>query len=219
MTIDIDQTQLRRHQNDFERLDPPGHYEARQPVFLQGARADNVFEVLEGTVMISKTLPDGRRQIVEMLGPGSLFGITSSACYPCQADALTAVEVQRIPRREASASRSIQNRWREQLVAELEAVQNHALLLGRKSAIERVASFLLSLPVARPGQGAAASSQASARVTMMTQVEIGDYLGLKVETVSRTLAILMRRMIIAKGKRGHFMVLDLGALSRLASPA
>ena len=218
MTTDIDQNQLQRAQTGSDRPEGRIQYRTRQPIFLEGASAGFVFEVLKGTVMISKTLPDGRRQIVEMLGPGSLFGITSLGSYPCQADALTAVEVHRIPRRLASESKTLQKRWCDQLISELEAVQNHALLLGRKSAMERVASFLLSLPVVRNSSGPGAVSQASSRITNMTQLEIGDYLGLKVETVSRTLAILKRRMIIAKGKRGQFLVLDLGALGRLASP-
>ena len=186
---------------------------ARTKIYDEGASAGFFYEVLDGTVIISKMMADGRRQIVEVLGPGSMFGMTSCETYPCQAEALTAVRVSRMPRSWLTGSPDLQMRWCRQLLRELEAVQNHALLLGRKSALGRVAWFLLSLP---QQQRADLPSGQEARATAMTQAEIGDYLGLQVPTISRALAALKKRMLIKKGKCGHFRLLDVGSLRALA---
>jgi CRP/FNR family transcriptional regulator, nitrogen fixation regulation protein len=193
---------------------------ARSGIFREGEEASYIYDVLKGAVTISKAMPDGRRQIVEVLGPGSLFGMTFSDVYRCQADALTDVRLRRIRRQNATDSKELQHRLFRQYSQELDDVRTHALLLGRKSAMERVASFLLSLPSAiTPSDYRAAKTFEPERVTTMTQREIGDYLGLKIETVSRNITLLKQRMIIAKGKRGHFHLLDIGALQRLACPS
>ena len=99
----------------------------------------------------------------------------------------------------------------------MDALQDHALLLGRKSAIERIASFLLALPsLGSPYERVPLGVEANAFAIALGQRDIGDYLGLKVETVSRNLATLKRRMIIATGKRGQFRLLDLDALRTIA---
>lgn len=193
--------------------EPAIEHGARTKIYDEGAPAGFFYEVLDGTVMISKMMADGRRQIVEVLAPGSLFGMTSCETYPCQAEALTSVRLSRMPRSWLTASPELQVRWCRQLLRELEAVQNHALLLGRKSALGRVAWFLLSLP---QQQRSEVPSGHDARATAMTQTEIGDYLGLEVPTISRALAVLKKRMLIKKGKRGHFKLLDASALRVLA---
>ncbi len=195
--------------------EPMMEYGARTKVYDEGAPAGFFYEVLDGVVMISKIMADGRRQIVEVLGPGSLFGMTSCENHPCQAEALTPVRVSRMPRSRLTASPDLQMRWCRQLLRELEAVQNHALLLGRKSALGRVAWFLLSLPQQQQRRGDVPSAQ-DARATAMTQAEIGDYLGLEVPTISRALAALKKRMLIKKGRRGHFRLLDVVTLRALA---
>ena len=193
---------------------------ARALIYEQGERAEFVYEIIDGTVMLSKALPDGRRQIVEILGSGSLFGFSPAGDYSCRAQALTRVSLSIMDGEQAKASAHIQQRYAGQVMRKLDVLQDHALLLGRKSAIERIASFLLSLPhqVKSGATGAGHSGQQAFCRTRMNQREIGDYLGLKVETISRNLAILKRQMIIAKGKRGQFELLDLAALRRLAGP-
>lgn len=220
----INRTDIESAVRDLGELesDPRGAVQrkARALIYEQGERAEFVYEVIDGTVMLSKALPDGRRQIVEILGSGSLFGFSPVGDYSCRAQTLTHASLHIIDGEQAKASAPLQQRYANQLIQKFEVLQDHALLLGRKSAIERIASFLLSLPhQAKAGASVAghSGSQAFCR-TRMNQREIGDYLGLKVETISRNLAILKRQMIIAKGKRGQFELLDLAALRRLAGP-
>jgi CRP-like cAMP-binding protein len=188
----------------------------RQSVFREGMASGTIYEIIEGSVIIFKTLADGRRQIFDILGPGSLIGNAAGQTYNYSAECLTKCRLLKYSPNEVAVSATLQQRLSQQLLRMIEALQEHALLLGRRTAMERIASFLLALPQLsirlgrQPGEGLLQ--------TALKQRDIGDYLGLKVETVSRNLAILKRRTIIATGKRGQFRLLDMAALQRMANP-
>lgn len=188
----------------------------RQTVFREGTASGSLYEILEGGVIIFKTLGDGRRQIFDILGPGSLIGNAAGQTYNYSAECLTKCRLLKYSPAEVAVSATLQQRMSHQLLRMIEALQEHALLLGRRTAMERIASFLLALPQLsirlgrQPGEGLLQ--------TALKQRDIGDYLGLKVETVSRNLAILKRSTIISTGKRGQFRLLDMAALQRMADP-
>lgn len=188
-------------------------------LFVTGTPADSVYEIINGSVMTSRELIDGRRQVLEVLQTGSWFGRPAGENYTYTAETLTACVLRRIDRREIAQSGSLQSRLNAQLESTLAALQDHALLLGRMTAMERVASFLLELYRSEPGRRVPHQPPARGIVvkTLLKQRDIGDYLGLKVETVSRKIAILKKRTIIATGKRGQFRLLDLEALQRMAA--
>ena len=189
----------------------------RTVVFSEGAPIGGIWEIVEGSIIVFKTLADGRRQITEVARAGGWLGSPGRPSYNCSAETLTKCRLRLHGNREFSASQALQSRHSEYLQRRVDALQDHALLLGRKSAIERIASFLLALPsLGAPYERVPLGAEANAFAIALGQRDIGDYLGLKVETVSRNLATLKRRMIIATGKRGQFRLLDREALRAIA---
>ena len=160
-------------------------------------------------------MPDGRRQIVGFASAGHLLGLAPEGTYVYSAEAITDVTLCRYPR--ASFDRLVDSvpglarRLWAVTADELRFAQDQLLLLGRKNATERVASFLLLL----------AEQQASeADVSIpMTRSDIGDYLGLTIETVSRTLTKLRRHKVIALPAADRATILDREGLETLASGA
>lgn len=163
------------------------HLASEQIVFQEGDPTDYLFNVVLGTVRLYKLLPDGRRQITGFLYPGDFLGLASSEGYSYSAEAVSEVCLCRFPRFKLEALIELYPGMGKRILAlandELAVAQDQMLLLGRKTAIEKVASFLLSLSerAAKRGQGATCVSLPMARS------EIADYLGLTTETVSRTL--------------------------------
>lgn len=191
----------------------------RRVLFATGDAAGAVYEIVDGSIITSRELGDGRRQVLEILQAGSWIGTPAGETYTYTAETLTACVVRRLDRHAVAQSRTLQMRLHAQLERTLAALQEHALLLGRMTAMERVASFLLTLHRCDPSHRARRRPAARSVLvkTPLKQRDIGDYLGLKVETVSRKMAILKKRMIIATGKRGQFRLLDLEALQRMAA--
>ena len=181
-------------------------YGPHDSIFLEGDQAGHIYEMVEGAVMLYKLLPDGRRQVVELLVPGDLFGLTCDEFQDCSAEALTVVRV-RIHTREAiERSAELQQRLFCHARAQMQALRDHAVLLGRKSAMERVASFIERL---------ALSSDDDAIRLPMTRQEIADYLGLTIETVSRSFSELRRRGLVACERQDVIRVPDLERISEL----
>jgi CRP/FNR family transcriptional regulator len=162
----------------------------------EGDPATNLFNITSGAVRVYKLLPDGRRQIVGFLFSGDFLGLATGDRYAFSAEALST----------GSACRFQKKSYRKMLVEqpdletalldrashELQAAHNQMLLLGRKTAVERLASFLADLAARdrRAGGGG--------RVVQlpMTRAEIADYLGLTTETVSRVTSRLKTRGVI-----------------------
>ncbi len=193
-------------------------YEPHEVVFHEGDDARRVCELLSGTVMLYKLLPDGRRQVVEILRPGDLFGMPSGDLHDCTAETLTDAEVRTIERRDIETSAKVQAYVTKSLIAQMENLHDHAVLLGRKSALERVTTFIMQLipdrgnalctgPESQPDQN---------RVTLaMTRQEIADYLGLTIETVSRVISELKRRGLVKAEKQDRLVVTNTCAICRL----
>ena len=143
-----------------------------------------------------KLLPDGRRQIVGFALPGDFLGMTASTRHSFSADAIGPVVICRFLR--ASFARFIEDkphllrRINELAVRELSQAQDHMVLLGRRSAEEKVATFLIGWR-----DRLARLSGAAKTVSLpMSRQDIADYLGLTIETVSRTFTKLDRDGVI-----------------------
>lgn len=188
-------------------------------LFMEGDPADRLFEIVDGLVMLYKLLPDGRRQVVELLGAGDLFGISSLRIQDCAAETLADVTVLVYERRELEHSRVLQQRVTTRLMRKLHAMRDHAVTLGRKSALERVASFLLHFVPDRGGYaciGRVPHQADDARIHLaMTRQEIADYLGLTIETVSRAFSELRRRGVITLDRQDEVRVNDVCHICRL----
>jgi CRP/FNR family transcriptional regulator, anaerobic regulatory protein len=166
-------------------------------VINEGDEAVSVFNVVSGCVKLYKLLPDGRCQITGFLLPGDFCGIATDGTYAYSAAAIEPAEICSMPRRKLEAVFARHPELERRLLAivshELSVAQDQMLLLGRKTAVERVAAFLLNL------------SQRSARIGWpdnpvrlpMTRADIADYLGLTLETVSRTITALRKDGLIS----------------------
>nr|WP_321458421.1 Crp/Fnr family transcriptional regulator [uncultured Cohaesibacter sp.] len=194
-------------------------FPAHGVVFFEGDPANNIYEVADGSVMLYKLLPDGRRQVVEILGPGDLFGVPAAEVYDTSAETLTETLVHMISRKDAESSDQIQQHMKKCLISQVQNLHDHAVLLGRKSAHERVASFLMRFVPNRGGfacTGPQKESEDESVVTLhMTRQEIADYLGLTIETVSRVLSDMKRRKVITMEKQDRIRVMNVCGLCHL----
>ncbi|HLJ64499.1 MAG TPA: helix-turn-helix domain-containing protein [Stellaceae bacterium] len=188
--------------------------EAAEILFSEGDNAENVYEVVSGTLRLYKLLPDGRRQITGFLSAGDLLGLSADEAYLYSAEAITEVTLCRYKR--SAFERLIDEvpGFARRLLAvtsrELRVAQDQMLLLGRKSAVEKVASFLLLL----------AERQGEDRDMIevpMTRTDIADYLGLTIETVSRSLSRLKQEEIIALPQATRVAIYDRDRLEDLAA--
>ena len=191
-------------------------FAAKVTVFAEGARADSVWSLVSGSVLLSKLLHDGRRQVVGIAVPGDFLGLPLQSANGFTATTLTPANLQRFDRIRftdlLNRAPGLMRQVFENFSHELTLAQEHMLLLGRRSAEEKVAAFLLSLRDRwAPMRGL------TARVDLpMTRQDIGDYLGLTLETVSRTMTKLAQRKIIAVIPDG-VRILDADSLTRIAS--
>jgi CRP/FNR family transcriptional regulator len=193
-------------------------FPAHGVVFFEGDPASNIYEVASGSVMLYKLLPDGRRQVVEILGPGDLFGVPAGEVYDVSAETLTETLVHLMSRKDAENSEVMQEHMKKCLVSQVQNLHEHAVLLGRKSAHERVASFLMRFVPSR-GDFACVGPQGDVDesvVTLnMTRQEIADFLGLTIETVSRVLSDMKRRKVITMEKQDRIRVMNVCGLCHL----
>jgi len=163
---------------------------------------------MSGVVRTCKFLSDGRRQIDAFHVAGDVFGIETGAVRTLSAEAVSdcrIVAVRHQPFDKTSAAVAVPQQLFIQVMRNLARAQDHAILLGRRSALEKVAAFLLSW--------AAQSACACGTISLaMTRQDIGDYLGLTIETVSRTLSQLERDDVIELPSVRQIKVKDLEAL-------
>lgn len=187
---------------------------AGKAVFIEGDPAENFYEVLSGTVRLHKLLPDGRRQITGFLTAGHLLGLSHANAYVYSAEAVGPVTVLCYPRaRLDRLMDEVPGLARRLLAAasdELRQAQDQMLLLGRKTAPEKMASFLVTLAALK-------GEDADELDLPMSRNDIADYLGLTMETVSRTLAKLKRERLIALPTHTRVELLDRNRLGELAA--
>lgn len=170
----------------FKSLGSTMRIEAGQCLFHEGDPTDFVFNLTSGALKLYKLLPDGRRQITGFLFPGEFLGITFGEEHFFTAEAVETSDYCRIPRPrfEAFVESHVElERELFQIAAhELRAAQDQFLLLGRKTAAERLATFLSQ----RFDRARRRNADWEIITLPMNRVDIADYLGLTKETVSRT---------------------------------
>jgi CRP/FNR family transcriptional regulator, nitrogen fixation regulation protein len=174
-------------------MGPVLHFTQDREIYGEGDEADAIFKVVSGVVRTCKFLSDGRRLIDAFHVAGDIFGVEAGAEYSFSSEAVCDCTVISYRRRglEASASQDagLSQHLFSYAMRSLARAQVHALLLGRRSAVEKVAAFLVDW---------ATHSANTGTVTLeMTRQDIADYLGLTIETVSRTLSQFERDALIA----------------------
>ncbi len=188
---------------------------AGRSLFDEGDPAESLFSLTEGMVKVFKMLPDGRRQITGFLLPGDLLGLAFFHSYAYSAEAVTDVHLCRFPRerfmRLLERHPALEKELLSRASSELAAAQEQMLLLGRKSARERVASFLLALARRQEASG-------RKRIALpMSRHDIADYLGLTIETVSREIQAARAAGLIDLPDRHHFVIVDRARLTAAAA--
>ena len=185
-----------------------------EEIFAEGDRTAFVYKVVSGAVRTCKLLNDGRRQIASFHLPGDFFGIETGEEHRFTAEALGNTTVIKYRRGSLDTLPTSGEALSRQIIAAmmraLERAQAHMLLLGRKSAVEKIAAFLLDLAERETDHG---------HIDLpMSRTDIADYLGLTIETVSRTLTQLERQGIIAMPAQRRSIVLrNTAALQHLDS--
>ena len=182
-------------------MQPPGTPTAGQPrilakgeeLFAEGDPADYFYKVVSGTIRTCKLLSDGRRQIAAFHLPGDVFGLEAGAEHRFTAEALgdaTLVAFRRSRLAELTAADpTFANQVLASMMTCLGRAQDHMLLLGRKTAQEKIATFLLDM-------ARRISSDDEHLELPMQRSDIADHLGLTIETVSRTLTQFARQGLI-----------------------
>jgi len=161
-------------------------------IFAEEDPAEYVYKVARGAVRLSKLLSDGRRQIGAFYMPGDIFGLEAGEVHSFSAEAIGEAQVFVVTRKaliaEAARNGDIVHQLWSQTTEHLQRAQTHMLLLGRKNAQERIAAFLVEM--------AQRLKSANSVELPMSRQDIADYLGLTIETVSRTLTQLAREGVI-----------------------
>jgi CRP/FNR family nitrogen fixation transcriptional regulator len=194
----------------LEMIGAPMSFARNAEIYGENEPAEYLYKLVSGTVRTSKLLNDGRRQIGDFYMPGEIFGIEMGADHSFSAEAISEAKVIVIKRSAVEALARRDNDVARQLWAttgrELQRMQEHILLLI-KTAQERVAGFLLEM---------AERIKSTTEVELpMSRQDIADYLGLTIETVSRTLTILEANAAIALPSSRRIVLCNRAALRQL----
>jgi CRP/FNR family nitrogen fixation transcriptional regulator len=161
-------------------------YRKDEEIYGEDEPAEYVYQIIRGAVRTYKLLSDGRRQIGTFHLPGDIFGLELGNNHRLAAEAIIDTTVRLVKRSNLEQAAGVDVRVARKLwsmtAGELRHAEDHMLLLGRKSAMERVANFLLEMDRRLAVAGMMALP--------MCRRDIGDYLGLTLETVSRALSQL-----------------------------
>ena len=187
----------------------------------EGDDANHFFIVTEGTAKVFKLLPDGRRQITGFATPGDFLGFAAFATYSFGVEAVERVRLCRFTRARMHALLNdfpaLEKRLLEVVSNELIVAQEQMLLLGRKTARERVATFLLAQAEVSRDDARRHPNEPRVLQLPMARRDIAEYLGLTTETVSRTITWLKNQDLIELVRASTIMIRDPARLQRLAA--
>lgn len=182
-------------------------------LFFDGDDDGTLFEVVEGVVALYKLTVEGSRQVLGLRFPGELLGLGHQKQYGCSAVAMGAVRVRRIDRgaldRALGQDPELARRLLDAAMADLRQSREQLMIVGCRSAIGRVAAFLRDMASRAPEQGVGFHLP-------LTRTDMGDFLGLTLETVSRTMSRLKALGIIALPRHDLVVLCDPWRLGALA---
>jgi CRP/FNR family transcriptional regulator len=189
----------------------------REHVFFEGDAKDHIYLVEKGTVCLYKTLPDGRRQIVDFVYPGDFIGLGAPGEHVFSAQAITLTRLRCMPANRlheiAQHDPKVGMQLYRALSEQLLAARDLLLTVGQRNATERLAALLLALS-RRNERG---DGEPGRIVLPMTRADIADFLSLTIETVSRTFTKLRQSGIIELVQSQLVVIRDRDALERLAA--
>jgi CRP-like cAMP-binding protein len=186
-------------------------------IYAEGDRADAVFNIITGVVKSYRSLPNARRYILGFRFRDDLIGLAEEGRYVNSAEAVTAVCGYRIPVTALEAKLRKDSGLDFQIICklchELREAQCHAFLLSRRHAVGRLGLFLQMLE----NYQTARSEGAEEIYLPMSRSDIGNYIGISLEAVSRSFRALSSRGVIAFRNRRHVKIIDRAGLNDIAS--
>ncbi len=204
-------------EKDFQALQDTGariRYRRGETIFNEGDPAEFAYSVVCGAVRLCKHLSDGRRQIAQFLLPGDFFSFVEMAEHSFTAEAVDEVVLTCYPLRQierlSNERPALRRFFGSLLTKRIKDVQNHLVMLGRHTAKEKVASFLVTLLERRR------ENDYSRLEVPMGRQDIADFLGLTIETVCRVLSALKRERMIGIPALNELVIRDADALCALA---
>ena len=196
----------------LDRIGTPLAVPQNQTIFSQGEPVNHAYKIVRGVVRLCKHLPDGRRQIAQFLFPEDYFSFVTIGDHGFSAEAVTDLSLLSFPQerieRLCQDNPNLRNKLFQMLSQRVHNIQNHLTSVGRQTAKERVAAFLLLL-AERLGSGVTLN-------VPMNRQDMGDYLSLTMETVSRTLSSLKASQVIAIPDQHSLELRNVGRLRALA---
>lgn len=184
----------------------------RELLFREHDRACRVYVVNDGLVMLSHIFCDGRRHVLDLIGPGELCAWENGPTHGCTAETLTFATVTSYEAARVEEAPGLQRDLSQRLRATLARMHGHAAMLGRKTALERVASLIERLWKICDPDG-------DVVYLPLTRREIADHLGVTQETASRGFSELKRRGIICESAPNEVRIDNAQALARLTGSA
>ena len=189
------------------------HYGSGKELFAEGDSAEDVYKVVSGVVRTCKFMGDGRRLIYAFYASGDIFGFEVGAVYSLSAEAVCDCTIISYRRTRLDSLASKDERLSILLfgyvLQSLAKAQDHWLLLGRRSAMGKIAAFLV--------ERLECSTNQQIVELEMTRQDIADYLGLTIETVSRTFTQLEREALIEMPTSRRVRLTDVARLRGLDS--
>ena len=186
-----------------------------QHLYREGDPVERLYQVVSGVVRLTRMLEDGRRQVIAFGYPGDIIGFPADGCHHTDCAALVATTL-RSYRRAAldhgDGDPELHLALLQAALREISAMQDHVMMLGQKSAAERVASFL-NVVTRRYGTDLGTCRQIE---LPMCRNDIADFLGLTTETVSRAFTSLRKAGVIALDGAQTITVLEPDTLEELA---
>ncbi|MEJ6790904.1 helix-turn-helix domain-containing protein [Brevundimonas sp. BR2-1] len=181
-----------------------------EEIYGQQESADLIYYLVKGSIRTSHLLTDGRRQVGDFYYEGDVFGVETGPEHRFSAEALTTCDVMVVKRSGSVAFEPgrVEKLLRAATATELARAQTHLLLLGRATACERVARFLLDM---------ADRFRGDLVILPMSRQDMADYLGLTIETVSRMLGRLQADGVVEFAGSRRFRVRHHSGLARLAA--
>lgn len=190
---------------------PVRSFAARQALFREGDAAEYLYEIISGTLRLTRVLETGRRQVVAFAHPGDVVGFPAGVAHHADCEALTEVTViahRRAALEDARSDPDMQRRLQTAALVEIARLQNHLLLLARKGAAGKLASFLGDLADC---QGVPSPCGIVLDLEM-PRTDVADYLCLSIETVSRTLTRMCEEGILERDGPTRLIITDRGGL-------
>ncbi|MBO9127001.1 MULTISPECIES: Crp/Fnr family transcriptional regulator [unclassified Rhizobium] len=190
---------------------------AGEAICWEGDDATHLFQVVEGVVRLHRIIGEGRRVITAFHFAGDVIGASLLETFSFTAEAVNECKIRRVSRRsfhhDVARCENIRPAFIDLLCRENAAVNDQMVLLSKKNAEERLCSFIVNL-ASRPGT----RRQNVLRVPMNRQ-DIADYLGLTIETVSRTITKLAARDVVVAEGRHDLKIISMDKLVRLSGGA